>query len=140
MSDTYPGLAQVADSGAQAAIRLVWDRIGAVSLSTMAPTTGTLNPDTKPTGLGPKDSGRIFLSTDYNRRYRWTGTSWEDDPSAPTRYQITYFLAGKTPEPATGWVACDGTTVNASTALAGTEAFTTPIIPALNGQTAWIRL
>lgn len=140
MTDTYPGLSQVADSGAQSAIRLVWDRIGLLVLSTTTPTSGTLNPDTKPTGLGPKDAGRIFLATDYNRRYRWTGTAWEDDPAAPTRYQISFFLAGSTPQPTTGWVACDGTTVNASTAAGATESFTTPIIPVLYGQTAWIRL
>lgn len=37
---------------------------------------GTLSPDLKPTDLGTNDAGFQFDATDYQHRYRWTGTGW----------------------------------------------------------------
>lgn len=135
--DAYPGIAEIADIKIRTALRLIWDRISGIVSNTFGPRTGTLNPDQRPV-LTTTDVGAVFAATDYNRRFRWSGSAWEDDPQAPARYQITYFLAGQVP--GIGWVRCDGSAVNASTSDGRTVYFETPVIPALNGQPAWIRL
>lgn len=135
--DPYPGLGEVKDLPTRTALRFVWDRIAVIVGNTFGPRSGTILPDQRP-ALGANDTGTIFAATDYNRRYRWTGSAWEDDSQAPARFQIAYFQAGRSP--GTGWVRCDGAGANASTSTGTTEYITTPTIPMLNGQPAWIRL
>lgn len=137
--DPYPGLGQITDPLLAQALRFVWDRIAVIALNTFGPRAGTLSPDERP-ALSSPDAGAVFYASDYNRRYRWTGTAWEDDPAAPTRFQIAFFLVAQAPQPGTGWVRCDGTSVRVSTSTGGTDYFQTPVIPAQNGQAAWIRL
>jgi hypothetical protein len=83
--------------------------------------TGTLSPNTKPT-LTTKDAGFIFRATDFNRRYRWSGSAWEDLDAGDPRGRIEAFDTN----PGTGWAICDGSGVTRSTATGGTAAFTTP--------------
>jgi len=37
---------------------------------------GTLSPDQRPTDLGANDAGFLFMTTDTNELYRWSGTAW----------------------------------------------------------------
>lgn len=133
----YSGVGQVQDTPTALCLRLLWDSIYQLQTLSKGPTQGTLSPDTKPV-LGGGDVGVLFYSTDFNRLYRWSGSSWADDPTAPPRFQIAYFFS--TPEPSTGWAQCDGRSVTRSTSSAGTSYFTTPVIPVLNGFPAFVRL
>lgn len=137
-TNSYPGVSQIKDTAIVTALRMLWDTVYKVETLAKGPTEGTLNPDQKPVGLGSGDVGTLFNSTDFNRRYRWTGSSWADDVAAPPRYQIAYFAGS--PEPSNGWSPCDGRAVTRSTSSGGTAYYTVPVIPALNGNPAWIRL
>ncbi len=73
-----------------------------------------------PADLGALDRGFRFRATDYNRRWRWTGTAWEraDQAADPHRYIWT------DEDPGTGWVVADGSTITRTKADATTENFT----------------
>jgi hypothetical protein len=133
----YSGVNLVKDPPTQSALRLLWDAVYQLRTLSKGPTQGTLNPDQKPV-LGMGDAGVLFYAVDFNRLYRWTGSSWVDDATAPSRFQIAFFAA--LPEPATGWVPCDGRSAARSTSSGGTAFFTTPVVPAGNGFPAYIRV
>lgn len=134
---SYPGLGQVRDSVISTALRFLWDTVYKVQSIAAGPTEGTLSPDMKPR-LGLGDAGTLFYSTDFNRLYRWTGSAWQDDPTAPSRFQVTYFAAP--PEPGVGWIPCDGRTTLCSTSSATTTYFQVPVIPVSAGNQAYIRV
>lgn len=135
--DPYPGVALVADSMTVQALRFVWDRIANLTKLVKGPTTGTLNPDQKPT-LGIRDVGTKFFATDFNREFIWDGVAWNDSPAAHTRFQLAFFVAN--PEPPIGWAPCNGSTTPRSTAQGTTILFTLPVIPDYAGQKAYMRL
>ncbi len=84
---------------------------------------GTLNPDTKPT-LTAADAGYLFVSTDFNRIYRWDGAAWADFPgSEPRGVVVASYEPTVMP---VGWALCDGTAVEMSTPLGGVVAYTPP--------------
>lgn len=95
-----------------------WTLIGSWGLR------GTLSPDQKPADLGTRDTNFLFISTDFDRTYRWTGAAWADAPGQPARGQIVYFPSAFAPT--TGWALCNGTGTTASTATGGTAALTPP--------------
>lgn len=132
----YPGISSIKDASLVTALRLLWDTLYKVQTLAKGPIEGTLNPDQKPR-LGPADVGTLFYSTDYNRLYRWTGTSWLDDPTAPPRFEVTRFFGA--PEPATGWVPCDGRQTLVTTSAGTTTYFQVPVIPAEAGLVAYLR-
>lgn len=134
--NSYPGISAIKDSVVVTALRILWDKLYQVEILAKGPTQGTLSPDTKPV-LGGGDTGTLFYSTDYNRLYRWSGSAWLDDPTAPTRFEVTRFFGA--PEPATGWVPCDGRQALFSTSSGGTTYFQVPVIPVEAGLTAYIR-
>jgi hypothetical protein len=133
----YSGVSSVKDQPTAVALRMLWDAVYQLRTLSKGPTEGTLSPDQKPI-LSGGDAGTLFYSTDFGRLYRWSGSSWIDDPTAPARYQIAYFSA--TPEPAVGWVLCDGRSTIRSTSSGGTAYFQVPVIPNLNGLPAYIRV
>lgn len=135
--DPYPGVAQVQDTMTSQALRFIWDRIANISRLVKTPAIGTINPDQKPP-LGPRDVGSRFFATDYNREYIWTGLRWDDSPSAPTRFQLVFFVSN--PEPPIGWAPCDGRVLPRSTSQGTTLLFTLPVIPDYAGQKAYMRL
>lgn len=134
---SYPGLSEIKDSVVARAVRLLWDTLYKVEVLAKGPTEGTLSPDTKPR-LGSGDVGSLFFATDFNRLYRWTGSTWTDDSTAPPRFQISFFASS--PEPVTGWVPCDGRSTIRSTSSGGTAYFTVPVTPSLEGNSAWLRV
>lgn len=67
--------------------------------------------------------GMFYWATDYNRMYICTGTGWIDAPGQPPRGQICLF---DPKDSLTGWHACDGSTVTASTETGGTQSVTLP--------------
>lgn len=76
------------------------------------PMTGTLVPDTKPTGLTTNDVGFAFFSTDYARQYLWTGSAWSESEFNDARYVIGLFTETTGAKP--GWFYCNGSTVTRS--------------------------
>lgn len=68
--------------------------------------------------------GMYYYATDYNRLYLCkTGAAWQDAPGQPPRGQICLF---DPKDSLTGWHACDGSTVTASTETGGTQSVTLP--------------
>lgn len=132
---SYPGLERIKDQVFVQAFRMIWDFIRKLEQLIKDPASGTLNPDQKP--ISPAE-GDKFFSTDFNRLYRFTGGVWEDDVTAPSRFQVSFFAAD--PEPLVGWAPCDGSSTLISTSYGAALYFITPVIPPLNGLLAWIRL
>lgn len=133
----FPGLEAIKDQPTKQAVRLIWERIAVIETLAKGPTEGTLSPDTKPANLSLVDAGTLFFSTDFNRMYRWTGSSWTDDATAPARFDVSFFASP--PEPAVGWLRCDGRSGNRSTSTGGIAFYETPVIPVLYGLLAYIR-
>lgn len=138
-TDPYPGVELLSDPLLKQVLRYIWDRLADVFRHVEGPVLGTLSPDQKPTDLRRQDIGIEFFATDFNRGYRWSGVGWEDSPSAPTRFQVTYFVSS--PEPPIGWIRCDGRTGLRSTATGGTLFFQAQVIPNdAQGNQAWMRV
>lgn len=97
---------------------VLWYSTGTVWVYVAGQMRGTLSPNEKPTGLGTDDVGYLFLSTDFDRAYRWDGSAWADAPGEPTRGMVAYFMSGLVP--AVGWALCDGSSVTRSTPTGGT--------------------
>lgn len=96
-----------------------------------SPTRNTLANIT--TGLTADDAGYLFMATDFDRVYRWTGAAWEDAPGQPAREFIQLFNTAPT---GNGWQLCNGAVgVTISTATGGT---TTLTVPNLNGATTFL--
>lgn len=138
-TDPLPGLERVDATKPEYQIfRLIWDKLSQLRSRLAGPVTGTLNPDTRPR-LTAKDSGARFFATDFNREYTWSGTAWADSPTAPSRFQVTFFMS--TPEPSVGWVKCNGASTFRSTSDGRTLYFQTPTIAQdASGNVAYVRV
>ena len=133
---TIAGIQQIKDGATARAIRFIWDQLQSLTKAVKQTRQGTLNPDQRPR-LSPAEAGTEFFSTDFNRAYRWTGSRWEDAPSAPARWQVSTFA--RPPEPSVGWILCDGRSGNISTSAGGTTYVSTPSIPVFNGLSSYLR-
>lgn len=136
---SYPGLERIADQATRDNLRMLWDKQFSVDRAMRGPLVGTLDPDTKPKGLGQKDRGTRFLATDYNRIYVWDGSGWTDDPaSQPARGAVHWF----SPEdaPGNGWVRAQGGTSPKSTPDGRVEFTELMNISDILGLKAWVRV
>lgn len=134
VSKTYPGVAQVTDPIIQQALRVLHDLLSMFTAKA-TPTRGTLEPDQKPV-LTPLQTGYLFWASDFDRVFRWTGTTWEDAPGMPTRGQVGFFRMS----PGIGWSQCNGNQTQTTGPGGQLFALTTPTIDSINGLLAWIRL
>jgi hypothetical protein len=104
---------------------VLWASTGAAWVYVAGVQYGTLSPDQKPT-LTTNDANYRFRSTDFNREYRWNGSSWNDAPGQEPRFKASLFARNGGPENAAGWALCDGSTVTRSTTSGGTTSVTVP--------------
>lgn len=58
----------------------------------------------KPVNLRSQDEGLLFHATDFDRWFRWNGSSWERAPQERPTAEIAFFAV----TPGTGWRLCDG--------------------------------
>jgi hypothetical protein len=71
--------------------------------TTTTTTRGTLNPDQRPASPATND---LFISTDFDRVFRWTGTVWVRNDS-----ELPHGVYPLTEVPTSvGWQLCDGST------------------------------
>lgn len=130
-----PGLDKIKDPHIRETIRLIGDILNATKEAAQGPQSGLLS--AIPTRLSANEIGKVYHATDYDRLFRWNGTSWGDVPGQTPRGTVSYFPAGSTP---TGWARCGGGPVRTSLANAQTKQFTPPTIANINSLIAWIRL
>ena len=110
---------------------VAWVSDGATWFYLLGTQRGTIVVDQKPT-LTTADAGYLFHATDFDRVYRWSGSAWADAPGQPRRGMLAHFEDA----PGTGWAACDGSTVTASTGTGGTAS---KGLPSLNGDNRFLR-
>jgi hypothetical protein len=134
----YPYVSQIQDTTTRLAFQAVWNQLNALGSQAKGPVVGTLNPDTRPTGLGQKDEGTLFWSTDFNRLYTWTGSGWEDFVGEPQRGMIAFFP--NAPDNSAGWAPCIGGTASGSTASGTVVQVQVPGLPQYTGMNPWMRL
>lgn len=132
-----PFVEQIQDQATRQAVRSLAGMIDSLRRQTSTP-SGTLDPDQKTTGLGIRDVGALFYSTDFDRTYVWNGSAWQDAQGAPIRGQIGFFPPDA--DPGVGWVQATGSLVVWSTSDGRTENKTVPSIPAYQGQAPWVRV
>lgn len=135
----YPYIDQIKDQPTRDALRVIFEQTAHAQTMMRGPIVGTLDPDTKPRGLGVKNIGLRFLATDYNRIYVWNGSGWEDDPaSQPARGAVHFFSLEDLP--GNGWVRAQGDTSPRSTPDGKVEFVKVMNIPDLAGLKAWVRV
>lgn len=132
----YALLPGIADPAVQQALKTIFDNLQTINSQSQGPVTGTLSPDTKPKLL-QNQKGVLFYATDFNRVFKWNGTTWEDAPAQDARNRSSYF--DPQVNPGKGWVPADGNSALISTTDGGTRVFRTPLLPNMNAQKAWIR-
>ena len=135
----YPYIDMIKDQPTKDALRVIFEQTAHAQTMMRGPVVGTLDPDTKPRGLGMKNVGLRFLATDYNRIYVWNGSGWEDDPaSQPARGAIHWFA--ETASPGNGWVRAQGGTAAASTPDGKVEFIDVVNVNDIVGLKAWVRV
>ena len=136
-NQTYPELNNIKDPAAARVIRTTFDILRNLQDNAKGPSEGTINPDTKPR-YGAQDVGRLFYATDFNRIFKWTGTSWTDAPGQDTRGRVSFFPPNT--NPGVGWARCNSNNVFSSTPLGNVTKINVGNYPTTNGLIAWIRL
>lgn len=125
----------VADKTIQLALRILHDLRRILERKTL-PQRGTLNPDQRPSNVNPLQAGVLFYATDFDRVFRWNGSTWEDAPGQPARGMVAFFLV----DPGTGWAACDGGVLNMTNSAGEVVGGVAPVVEALSGLSPWVRL
>lgn len=135
----YPYVDNIEDKVTVAALRVLWDTTRFIQSNANSELRGLIGVRSEiPTNLSPTEAGKLFYSTDFDRTFRWSGSVWQDAPGQPTRYQIAFFR----PEfpPSIGWARCDGSRATVTQSNGTVTQLTMPIVPALNGLLAWMRV
>lgn len=135
----YPNINLIKDTIISQAIKLTLDAIRILQQQVLEPNSGTLSPDQRPKNLTRQDVGTLFFSIDFDRMYRWNGSTWEDAPGSPQRYSISFFPYTNPPI-TPGWLQCNGSSGNASTSNGTVTAVHAPYMSSLDTQVPWIRL
>ncbi len=136
----YPFVNQVQDPGAQRAVHLLNDKLASVS-DAATPLQGTLSPDQRPLNLDRRATDLLFYSTDFDRIFRWTGTGWEDAPGGgEPRNLIGWFWQPTPVVSRPGWALCNNSVVQQTDSQGNLVRLQTPIVNAINGLVAYIRL
>lgn len=88
------------------------DATGAIARSSVVP-----RPEIRdvlgniPNGLNQGDAGQLFTATDYEHRYRWTGSAWKFLEGDASGYMVMSKPDGTAPNGGL-WGLCDGTAYN----------------------------